>query len=257
MRRLALWLMTLMLPLALAAPVAVLTASPGRAETLVVALSTEQIEVAANFTGGSISLFGVIERDAQTVARTGSYQVIVVVRGPSQDILVQQRVRRFGIWMNDDGERFAAMPSYYGLFSTDGARDLLASPDGVARELSLSRLGSNPGVREELRAAIIRQRQAAALFVERLSGVTMLTGTFFRTEIPLPSLVADGSYSVSVLLYAGDVALDTDTRRFSISKVGTEQRLFELSQTRPLVYGIGVVLLALVTGYAGGILFRR
>ena len=234
-----------------------LAASPAGAETLVVSLSTKVIEVASNFTGGSISLFGVIERDAQTVARSGKYQVIVVVRGPEQDILVQRKERHFGVWMNGKGERFRAMPSYYGLFTTEGARGLIDDEDSPLRQLSLAKVGAGDSSREELRAAIALQRSAVGLYVERLDSVTMLTDTFFRTEIPLPSVAADGVYSVYVLLYAGGAALDTDEQTFAISKVGAEQRLFELSQSRPLIYGLGVVVLAIVTGYVGGMIFRR
>lgn len=234
-----------------------LPAGPAAAETLVVSLSTKRIEITSNFTGGFISLYGVIERDAQTVARGGQYQLVVAVRGPEQDILVQRKQRRFGIWVNSSGERFDRMPSYYGLFATPGAAPLVTSRDGPARALSLTMVGADDPAREELRAAIALQRLVAGLFVERYTSVEMLTDTFFRTEIPLPSLAADGDYEVYVLLFAGGVPLDTDEQTFTVVKVGLEQRLFEFSQNRPLLYGLLTVALAVVTGYLGGILFRR
>jgi hypothetical protein len=44
---------------------------------------------------------------------------------------------------------------------------------------------------------------------------------------------------------------------FVIAKVGFEQRLFDLSRSAPLLYGLAAVALALVTGYVGGVVFRR
>lgn len=231
--------------------------SPVAAETLVISLSTDRIEVDSNFTGGFISLAGVIERDAQTVGRAGGYEIVVAVRGPAQDILVQRRERRFGIWISTAGERFTAMPSYYGLFTSGPAARLVTEADGPARELSLSRLGGGDGQREELRAAIARARVAAGLFVEDYNGVEMLTPTFFRTAIPLPGVAVAGTYTAYVFLYVGGVPLDTATQTFTVEKAGVEQRLFEFSQSRPLLYGLLAVALALVTGYVGGVLFRR
>lgn len=237
--------------------VTALTAGPAAAERLVVSLSTQRIEVASDFNGGDVSLYGVIEHDGQTVARSGRYEVIVAVRGPDQDILVQRKERRFGIWVNDAGERFQRMPSYYALFSTAGTAPLVTAPGGPAAELSLARVGGGDGGREELRAALARQRLATGLFVERYDAVDMLTPGFFRTVIPLPAVASDGDYRVQVFLYAGGVPLDTDVQRFTLEKVGVEQRLFEFSQNRPLAYGLVCVVFAVLTGYFGGLLFRR
>ena len=40
-------------------------------------------------------------------------------------------------------------------------------------------------------------------------------------------------------------------------KAGFEQILFAASQERPVLYGLGAVVLALVTGWLGGVVFRR
>lgn len=233
-----------------------LAASPAAAERLVIALSTDVVRIASNFAGDDISLFGVIERDDQAVSRIGPYEVAVIVQGPPQDVLVQRRERVFGIWVNTPGERFAAIPSYYGLFSTPGARRIVEDEAGPGVDPSLRWLGSD-GERASLRRAIAERRESMGLYIEDYEAVDRLTDKFFRTEIPLPSVVNDGLYSVNVVLYSDGLPLDVVGTSFVIAKVGFEQRLFDLSRSAPLLYGLAAVALALVTGYVGGVVFRR
>ncbi len=234
-----------------------LASAAARAESLTVALTNDEIAIGSNFSGTRLSLFGVIERDENSVPRPGAYEVIVVVRGPEHQVLVQQRERKFGIWVNDAGEVFDRMPTYYGLFATPGARALIEASDGVARRLSLAMLGADDGSREAHRAAIAESSREDGLYVEELEGIEKLSKTFFRTEIPLPPLVADGEFRVFVFLYAGDTAIATKELGFMVHKTGFEQRIYEWSRQSSLLYGLGAVVLALVTGYVGGVVFRR
>ena len=236
-------------------------AAPLRAETLTSALSTNEVLIGSDFAGDSISLFGVVERDQHTVARSGAYEIIVVVRGPEQAVLVQRRERRFGIWVNGPGEVFNQMPTYYGLFATPGAAHLIEDEGGSARQLSLSALGATGGEQEAHRlahrVALAQARRSTGLFVEDLDGVQKLSKTFFRTEIPLPSVLDDGEYEVFVFLYAADTPLAPQELPFRVRKTGFEQRVYEWAKTTPLLYGLGTVLLGLITGYVGGVVFRR
>ena len=241
----------------LAPLILLLAGPPAKAETLTVALSSGEIAIGSNFSGATLSLFGVVERDANTVARSGTYEIIIAVRGPEQNVLVQRRERTFGIWMNGKGEEFDRMPSYYGLFSTPGARSMIEDEGGVASSLSLIRAAEDGDERAQHRAALAAARMSQGLYVEELEGVEKLSRTFFRTEIPLPPLLSDGRYRVFAFLYAGDVTLATEELQFNVQKTGFEQRIFQLSREQPLFYGIGAVILALVTGYVGGVVFRR
>ncbi|MEM8853069.1 MAG: TIGR02186 family protein [Pseudomonadota bacterium] len=239
----------------LAALLLVLSASVARAETMVVALSTPSIEVSANFAGTHLALFGVVERDHATVSRAGKYELVVVVEGPSETLLVQQKQRVAGIWVNAEGTVFADMPSFFAVYTTPDAGHLLT--EYADERLSLASLTANIRTRADFKEAVVRVRQDDALFVEDVGAVTRLTDMFFRTLIHLPPLIDDGDYTVTTHLFADGVRLDTTEAVFTVAKVGIEQSLFWFATERPLFYGLGVVLLALVTGYVGGIVFRR
>ena len=228
-----------------------------RSETLVVDLSSDRIEVTSAFQGTRITLFGVIERDLQTVARHGPYDIVVVVKGPREDVLVQRSGRRFGIWVNVSSQDFRDIPSYYGLFTTPAPSTLVdewladvARPDDRTAAPFV-------GTRSDFFHAVNDFREARGVWVRRIGGVEMLTDRFFRAVIPLPDIAKHGSYDVTVYLFADGAMLDTDESQFEVAKVGFEQQLFELSRQSPLAYGVAVVALALVTGYVGGVVFHR
>jgi hypothetical protein len=71
---------------------------PVAAERLVSTLSTSRVLIASNFTGADVVLFGSVERDAQTVARRGGYDIVVTVTGPRENIVTfrKQRVAASG-----------------------------------------------------------------------------------------------------------------------------------------------------------------
>lgn len=226
------------------------------AENLVVDLSTDTIQVTSDFTGINIALFGVVERDAQSVARGGAYEIAVIVRGPPKDILVQRKARRFGIWVNAEGERFEGIPAYSALFTTAEPGAQLEMLMAAASAPSAGEQNLD-GERTYFYQAYASARTSDGLYVRDIGGVEMLTDRFFRTLIPLPGLAPAGEYAVDVYLFVGGVLLDKHEATFLVDKVGLEQKLYWLSRNQPLAYGLLVVLLALVTGYVGGVVFRR
>lgn len=249
--------MTQPLVAALLALVALVAGREARAERLVVDLSTDRISITSEFGGTSIALFGVVERDAQTVSRRGKYDIAVIVTGPRHDVLVQRKARVFGIWMNAEGFVFRRLPSYLGIFTSGEFLNNLdewiagaARPDaGIGARFA--------GRRALFHAALSQAQGRAGLYVREEGSVRMLTDRFFRTLIPLPGVSADGDYAVTVHLFADGVLLDTHETEFRIAKVGFEERISDMARASPLLYGLVVVALALVTGYVGGIVFRR
>src|ERR1051326_9539818 len=91
------------LVIALAALVLALGAGgAARAEQLVVALSTHQVQINSSFVGTDLVLLGAIERDEKTVARSGNYDIVVRVTGPPQTEVTRRKSRVLGIWVNSE-----------------------------------------------------------------------------------------------------------------------------------------------------------
>ena len=106
---------------------AIATAGQLAAESLVTAVSHSSLAIQSNFTGTEVAIFGTIERDFATVARSGEYNVVVVVKGPRERIDTRKKERFFGLWLNRETVQFARVPSYY-VAATSGPFASLAGP---------------------------------------------------------------------------------------------------------------------------------
>ncbi|MEQ8698284.1 MAG: TIGR02186 family protein, partial [Bauldia litoralis] len=118
--------------LAILAGVFGLFAGSAAAETLTIALSTAEIKVNSTFSGETVTLFGVIERDAATVSRNTDYEIAVVLRGPPQDVIERRKDRIAMVWVNSASETIVAAPSFYAL-DTSGELAEISTPPILAR----------------------------------------------------------------------------------------------------------------------------
>src|SRR5581483_2770254 len=87
--------------LALAAPLALGASKP----TLVPDVSENKIEIQYSFTGAELLLFGAILYPGGRVP-TERADIAVVVKGPLQSLVVREKQKVAGIWMNVDSARF-------------------------------------------------------------------------------------------------------------------------------------------------------
>ena len=130
--------------------------SAAHAEKLTVALSTPEIQINSNFTGTNVTIFGVIERDAGTVARVAPYEVAALILGPPETVVARRKDRFLGIWINGASETIVAAPTFYSLATSPGidvapprsftgsAHDL----DGRARDVDIASAPNLDGVRD-------------------------------------------------------------------------------------------------------------
>ena len=100
----------LLLPLA---PLLIGAAEP----VLVPDISARSIEIRYSFSGAQLLLFGAILYPGGRVPSDPA-DVIVVLKGPVQPILMREKQKIAGIWMNADSNRFRSAPSYYAVASS-------------------------------------------------------------------------------------------------------------------------------------------
>ena len=78
---------------------------------LVPDISARSIEIRYSFSGAQLLLFGAILYPGGRTPRKPA-DVIVVLKGPVQPILVREKQKIAGIWMNMDQNRFRSAPSF-------------------------------------------------------------------------------------------------------------------------------------------------
>ncbi|KAA2242060.1 TIGR02186 family protein [Salinarimonas soli] len=241
-----------------------LAAGPAGAETLVASLSTSQVRITSNYTGSQIVVFGAIERDAQTVARAGPYQVVVTVRGPRQAVTVREKSRTGPVWINGPQQKFVQIPAYLGVFASAPIADI-ATPGqrgrlriGLQASVNAPDITMDRGTEDDrFREALARLKIKELLFIEDERGTTFLTPSLFRTPVPLPVTAPPGDYEVDVTLFADGVLLARAGTSFEVIKTGFEQRLAEFSTEWAALYGLGTAAVALLFGWLATVIFRR
>jgi uncharacterized protein (TIGR02186 family) len=239
--------------------VVALFSAPASAESLVSTLSDDAVEITSNFTGEQIVVFGAVRG---VPADDTPYQVAVVVQGPSQDIVVRQKQRVLGVWVNRTAREFDDVPSYY-VMHLSGDFSGVADPALLAQyRLGIASLpfvaGSNGDATDQRFAkALIDLKSAHQLYVERKQAVEMLAPSVFRTTFFLPSDVPTGEYRVSVYLFRDNTFLAGTTETLAIAKGGFSQRIARAALDFPLSYGLVCVALAVFIGWLAGVIFRR
>ncbi|MGU9981791.1 TIGR02186 family protein [Phreatobacter sp. HK31-P] len=234
------------------------------AETMITSLSTHRLQITSSFIGSQIVLFGAIERDAQTISRAGGYDLAVVVRGPRAMVVTRQKTRFFGIWVNTDAREFVEVPSFYALLANKPAAELadleLRSRQQIGVDAITAitpRLGTNPSATPAFREAFLRINRAKGLYRENPTGVTFLTPNLFRANIPVVPNTPVGNFDVDIFLMSGGVVLARESTNFEVTKTGFEAFIANAARDHGILYGLAAAMLALFTGWAASVVFRR
>jgi uncharacterized protein (TIGR02186 family) len=252
--------------LAFAAVALALAAAPAaRAETLVFEPSSKRVEITSNFSGTTLTVYGTVERDARTVGRGGEYEIAILLIGPDRAVVTRRKDRVAGIWVNRDSRTYHA-PSFYAVATTRPVAEMASPAVLKSVQVGLDALilpESVPGGVEVLagtpsfRDAYLRLRRREGLYAEFPGTVRRLGQNLWSVTLPIPAEVPVGDYKVRTVLFADGSPLAEHSSGFQVVKSGFEQQVADLAGHNALVYGLLSVAISLLTGWLGGVLFRR
>jgi uncharacterized protein (TIGR02186 family) len=123
-----------------AAPLLVAADKP----VLVPDISARNVQIRYSFTGAQLLLFGAVVYPGGRAPEHPA-DIAVVLRGPVQPILVREKQKIAGIWMNADSNRFRSAPSFYSVASSKPIPDLVDERTAAIYELGLHNLQLSPG----------------------------------------------------------------------------------------------------------------
>jgi uncharacterized protein (TIGR02186 family) len=237
------------------------------AERIEADVSTRTIAVTSGYSGSEILVFGTIENSRQPSAESGFYDVVVVVEGAPEPLMVRKKGRVGGLWVNTSTFNFNSVPSYYAVASTrpleEFASPSLLDDNGIGLDAVRMAPAADSAVRvssEDLIAfkdAVRRLKEAAHLFKRDDYGVIFTGRSLFRSTIALPVTVPVGPLSARVFLFQDGKLLSRYQARVVLEREGIERWLYVFAMDRPFLYGIVAVLLAVATGLVASALFRR
>jgi len=235
--------------------------SPAAAETLVAALSTSMVSITSNFAGTDVTVFGTIAPDKGKPAPAHGYEVAVVLEGPKRPLLVRHKERVLGVWVNRGGRIYPDVPVFHAVASTLPIAMMTEPVDAARLGLGLDDIHFGGKIAgdgaTDFRDAVLRLQKQRGLFREYPTSVAFLGDRLFSTTIPIPAEVPIGQYEVRVSVFADKVPVASSVVDLLVVKSGFEQQVADLAGHWPVLYGLLSVVIALFTGWIGGVLFRR
>lgn len=241
-----------------AAPLLASAAQP----VLVPDISARSIEIRYSFSGAQLLLFGAILYPGGRVPKDPA-DVIVVLKGPVEPILLRQKQKIAGIWMNADSNRFRSAPGFYSVASSAPVRQLVDERTAAIYELGLQDLqlstggGGLPDKERRFETGLLDLRTRQGLYAENPRGVEISAGVLYRARIAIPSQVPVGTYTAETFLVADGKVIAAATREIEIGKSGFERFVALAAARHGFLYGLAAVLLSLGLGWGAALAFGR
>ena len=186
-----------------------------------------------------------------------------MLRGPVEPIVLREKQKMAGIWMNADSNRFRSAPSFYAVASSRPINQLVDERTASIYEMGLQNLQLSPGggappeKERRFEAGLLDLRSREGLYAEHPRGVEISQSVLYRATIAIPSQVPVGTYTAETYLIDRGRVLAAATREIEIGKSGFERFVALAARRHAILYGFVAVLLSLGLGWAAGALFRR
>jgi uncharacterized protein (TIGR02186 family) len=229
---------------------------------LVPDVSESRIEIRYSFTGAQLLLFGAILYPGGRVPQQDA-DIAVVVKGPVEPLVVREKRKVAGIWMNVDSARFRSAPSFYAVASSRPLAKLVDERMAAIYELGLQNLQLSPGpgnppeVQRRFETGLIDLMQRRQLYFENPKGVEITDGVLYRARIDIPARVPVGNYTAETFLIRDGRVIAGAVRDIRIEKLGFERFVARAAERASLAYGLVAVGLSLGLGWAASAVFRR
>jgi hypothetical protein len=229
---------------------------PARAAAASLKVSPEKVEIGAFFQGQTVTVSGTIPAGAEAVLE---------VMGSSAEEHLMRKGRRGGLWMNVGEILIHDAPSLYLVMSTDKQLLTHAPPAATWGYRALEqRIAFTGRIEAAERQKFLKQffelkesehiyaTRPGALKVQAGSGgERLVTGIF-----ALPTNTKPGTYKVRLsVIQDGKVASSTDAD-LTVGLVGFPALMASLAYQHGATYGVIAVIIAIVTGFAMGFLFK-
>jgi uncharacterized protein (TIGR02186 family) len=241
-----------------------LAVGPARADDprLVPDVSSRAIDIQYSFTGEELLLFGAILYPGQRLPDDRA-DIVVVLKGPVRPIVLREKKRVAGIWVNANSIRLRTSPGFYAIGSSRPIDQLVDERTAAIFELGLSNLSMSPtGFSEAQKLqrfenGLVDLYRRMGLFYENPAAVEISEGVLYRARIPVPARVPVGTYRAETFLISKGRVLAVASRNVEIRKAGFERFVALAAQRHGFLYGLAAVALSLLLGYVASAVFKR
>jgi uncharacterized protein (TIGR02186 family) len=227
---------------------------------LVPEVSQHEVQVRQGFTGTELLLFGaILEPDGRRAGR--DYDIVVVLKGPTDPIRLREKQKILGIWINADSTAFRSAPSYFAVASSKPISRIVDDRTAAIYELGLnylqlSPIGSiEPKEQDRFTRGLVGMRARQGLYREEPAGVTIREQVLYQARIALPSNVQTGRYTAETFAITHGRVIASATADVEVRKQGFEKVVADYAQEDGFFYGLFAVALSLAMGWLAHRLF--
>lgn len=248
------------LPRAFCALLALILLTGARDPILIPEVSQHEVQVRQGFTGAELLLFGAI-LNPEGLRAGRDYDIVVVLKGPTQSIVLREKQKVAGIWINADSTQFRSAPSFYAIASTRPIRDIVDEKTAAIYELGLpwlqlSPIGAiDPAEQQRFAAGLVELRTREALYNQAEGSVQVNGQVLYQARISLPSNVLTGTYTAETFAINRGRVVASATSRVEVRKRGFEGAIVNFAEDNGFFYGLLVVGLSVLMGWIAGRLF--
>ncbi|WP_183982421.1 TIGR02186 family protein [Sphingomonas jinjuensis] len=241
-----------------------LMAQSGAKPVLVPDVSQRNIEIVYSFTGAELLLFGAILYPGGRLPKgEAPTDIVVVVKGPTQSILVREKEKVAGIWVNAARLRYRSAPSFYAVASSRPIERIVDERTRAIYELGLGSLQLSPAssatsdVERRFQAGLVDLKRRAGLYVEAPGAVEITDGVLYRGRVSIPARVPVGRFTAETFLIRDGRVLAAAVRDIDIRKSGFERFVARAADRSSVLYGLVAVALSVALGWIAGQVARR
>ncbi len=240
----------------------VLFFSAGNTPVLVTDCSPDQVSIRGDFNGAQLLCFGAITYPPGTRNRDQA-DIVVVLKGPTESIVVREKQQIAGIWINAASSEFRSAPGYYAVASSRPIEEIVDDKTADIYELGLDHLQLSPAGAidsKELNRftqGLVDLNSRGRLYKTLPESVGIEDSVLYQARIDLPASVPVGDYSAETFLIIDGRVEAAEIKEITIEKIGMGRFITNLSQENGFIYGLLAVLISVVLGWAAGYLFRK
>jgi uncharacterized protein (TIGR02186 family) len=229
---------------------------------LVPEVSQRDIQIKYGFTGAELLLFGAIVYPGGTPPSQES-DIVVILKGPPQSIILREKQKIAGIWINAASSEFRSAPAYYAVASSRPIDKIVDKRTAAIYEFGLRNLQLSPAdsidPQEQRRflAGLVNLNRREGLYKQQEGSVEILEGVLYQARLSIPASVPTGTYTAETFLVRDGQVLAAAVREIEVRKYGFERFVARAAEYQPFWYGISAVLVSVLLGWIGGVVFRK
>jgi uncharacterized protein (TIGR02186 family) len=227
---------------------------------LVPEVSQHEVQVRQGFTGTELLLYGAILDPSGTRAGR-DYDIVVVLKGPTQAIVLREKQKLAGIWINAASTEFRSAPTFFAVASSRPIKDIVDDKTAAIYELGLpwlqlSPIGAiDPQEQTRFAAGLVDLMAKDTLYQEDPHGVTVSEQVLYHARIRLPSSVQTGTYTAETFAINHGRVVASAIAKVEVSKQGFERAVADFADRQSFLYGLLAVIVSVVMGWVAGRLF--